>query len=127
MKYIYILKQVIIFILIIIIISAIILSFNKNKKEVITSEYNTEEIINSLDEKTFIEQYIRDNISTLAIDNPILGGSWYVVSIIVNPITHTGEIIYEDGHVQSKANIIYTYQENPQSVVVTKWEVEKVT
>lgn len=79
----------------------------------------------TLDEKLFTEKYIRDNIKTIATDKPVLGGSWYVVSIIVNPIAHTGEVVYEDGHIQSKANLTYSYQKNPQSITVTKWEVVK--
>jgi hypothetical protein len=68
----------------------------------------------TLDEKLFTEKYVRDNIKTIATNKPILGGSWYVTSVVINPIAHTGEIVYEDGHIQSKANIIYTYQNNPQ-------------
>ncbi|MFA6514847.1 MAG: hypothetical protein WCT42_01110 [Candidatus Paceibacterota bacterium] len=79
----------------------------------------------TLDEKLFTEKYIRDNIKTLAINKPVLGGEWYVISVSVNPATHTAEATYEDGHIQSKANIIYTYTKNPQSVKVTKFEVVK--
>ena len=79
----------------------------------------------SLDEKLFTETYIRNNIKTIATNKPVLGGSWYVVSVVANPITHSGEVTYEDGHIQSKANFIYTYQNNPQAVTVTKFEVLK--
>ncbi len=79
----------------------------------------------SLDEKLFAERYIRDNIKTIATNQPVLGGSWYVISVSVNPTTHTAEVIYEDGHIQSKANIIYTYQKTPETITVTKFEVIK--
>lgn len=78
----------------------------------------------TLDEKLFTEKYIRDNIKTIATNKPVLGGSWYVISIVTNPIARTGEITYEDGHIQSKANFIYTYNKSPQSITVTKWEVK---
>jgi hypothetical protein len=78
----------------------------------------------TLDEKLFVEKYIKDNIVTIATDKAVLGGTWYVVSVVVNPIAHTGEVTYEDGHIQSTANFIYAYSDNPQSVVVTKFEVK---
>jgi hypothetical protein len=76
-----------------------------------------------LDEKLFTEQYIRDNIVTIATNKPVLGGTWYVITTIANPIAHTAEVVYEDGHIQSKANIIYTYNKNPQTIAITKFEV----
>lgn len=79
----------------------------------------------TLDEKLFVEKYIRDNIKTVATNKPVLGGSWSTISVVVNPIAHSGEVTYEDGHIQSKANFIYTYQNNPQTVTVTKFEVVK--
>jgi hypothetical protein len=79
----------------------------------------------TLDEKLFAENYIRDNISTIATNKAKLGGKWYVISLKVDTVGKTGEVTYEDGHIQSKAVFTYTYQENPQTVAVTKWEVSK--
>jgi len=76
-----------------------------------------------LAEKTFVEKYIKDNIKTIATNQPVLGGSWYVTSVLVIPSSHAGEVIYEDGHIQSKAKFVYTYEKDPQSVAVTKFEV----
>ena len=79
----------------------------------------------SLDEKLFVEKYIRDNISTIATNAPVLGGSWYVIQVSVNALSHTAEVTYEDGHIESKANIIYNYQKSTNSVEITKFEVVK--
>ena len=79
----------------------------------------------TLDEKLFTEKYIRNNIGTIATNKPVLGGSWYVVSTVINPLAHTGEVTYEDGHIQNKANFIYTYEKNPQNITVTKFELIK--
>lgn len=79
----------------------------------------------SLDEKLFVEKYIRDNIATIATNKAVLGGTWYAITINVTPSTHTGEVTYEDGHIQSKADFIYTYQKDPQSITITKFEVIK--
>lgn len=78
-----------------------------------------------LDEKLFAEKYIRDNIKDIATNKPVLGGSWYVTSVKVNEVAHIGEVTYEDGHIESKATFTYTYQENPQSITVTKWIIVK--
>ena len=79
----------------------------------------------TLDEKLYVEKYVKDNIKTIATNKPVLGGSWYTITVTANPISHSGEVTYEDGHIQSKANFIYTYQNNPQSITFTKFEVIK--
>jgi hypothetical protein len=58
-------------------------------------------------EKYFVENYLKENIVTLSPIKPILGGSWYVVSVTVNTINSTGEVVYEDGHVQEKRDFTY--------------------
>jgi hypothetical protein len=78
-----------------------------------------------LDEKLFTEKYIRDNIGTIATNKAVLGGAWYVTTVNVNPATHTGEVTYEDGHIQNSASFIYTYQKNPQGVNITKFKITK--
>jgi hypothetical protein len=55
-----------------------------------------------------VEKYIRDNIKTIAIEKPVLGGSWYVTSVYVNPSTKTGTVRYEDGHIEKKSNFRYS-------------------
>lgn len=77
----------------------------------------------TLQEKIYTEKYIRDNIVTIATNKPVLGGTWYAISVIVNPTNDTAEVVYEDGHIQSKANLTYKYQKNPEMVTITKFEV----
>jgi hypothetical protein len=71
--------------------------------------YHEKETNIASDDTLIVEQYIRDNIKTLAPESPVLGGSWYVVSIAVDPNTKTGDMIYEDGHIQGKATFFYEY------------------
>jgi len=78
-----------------------------------------------LDEKLFIEKYIKENFQTIVTNKAVLGGTWYIVYININPSTKTGEVTYEDGHIQSKANLIYTYEKNPDKIVITKFEIIK--
>ena len=133
MENIYKTKKIIIIALIIIVIGAVILSIKPKEKEVpIVPDNvyngNVEDVtppVSTVDEKTFVETYIKSNIVTIATNSAVLGGTWYVVSTELNIEANTGEVTYEDGHIQSTATFAYLYQENPQSVTVTKWEVEE--
>jgi len=65
-----------------------------------------------LDDKIIVEKYIRENIKTIAPENAVLGGSWYVTSININSSQKTGVMTYEDGHIQGKASFNYTRDGN---------------
>ncbi len=65
---------------------------------------------NGVQEQALVETYVRDNIKTLAPEQPVLGGSWYVVSITVDAVANTGVVTYEDGHIQGKASFTYTIE-----------------
>ena len=77
----------------------------------------------NMDEKLFVEKYIRDNIGTIATNKAVLGGSWYVADINVNPSTKTGTVTYEDGHIQSKAQFTYTYDKQSGAINFTKFDI----
>ena len=80
----------------------------------------------SLDEKLNVENYIRKNISSITnknSNNPVLGGTWYVVSIEINPNNNTGTVTYEDGHIQNKASFNYTYEQYSQKIKINKFKV----
>jgi hypothetical protein len=70
----------------------------------------------SLDDKIIVEKYIRDNIKTITPEKPVLGGSWYVTLININPSMKTGTMTYEDGHIQGKAN--FNYVRNGKEVFI---------
>lgn len=78
-----------------------------------------------LNEKMFVENYLRENIKEIATNQPVLGGQWYLVKATINPISNTAVIIYEDGHILSEANLIYNYTKDPQAVSITKFEVKE--
>jgi len=79
----------------------------------------------TLDEKLFAEKFTKDNIGIIATNKPVLGGTWYVTTVIATPILHTVEVEYEDGHIQSKASITYKYEKDPQSITISKFEIKK--
>lgn len=79
----------------------------------------------SIDEKLVVEQYVKDSIGTIAINKPVLGGTWYVLSANINSGSKTGEVMYEDGHIQSKATFSYLYNKDAKSVQITKFEIVK--
>ncbi|HAE36909.1 MAG: hypothetical protein UR85_C0003G0085 [Candidatus Nomurabacteria bacterium GW2011_GWF2_35_66] len=78
-----------------------------------------------LDEQLFVENYIRDNIATIVTNKPVLGGTWYTIAISINPSTKTGEVTYEDGHIQSKASFIYSYNKSNGEILFPKFEIKK--
>ncbi len=50
-------------------------------------------------QKGIVENYIRENIGTISPAEPVLGGTWYVVSIDFSNENHVS-VTYEDGHIQ---------------------------
>lgn len=61
-----------------------------------------------LNDQILVEKYFRENIKTLAPEKPVLGGSWYVLSVEINTYKKTGIVVYEDGHIQGKASFHYS-------------------
>ncbi|OGI76379.1 hypothetical protein A3C57_01215 [Candidatus Nomurabacteria bacterium RIFCSPHIGHO2_02_FULL_33_12] len=74
-------------------------------------------------EQVVVEKYIRDNIKTLAPEDPVLGGSWYVVSVSVDSTAKSGEVLYEDGHIQGKANFTYTIIDGVVKIIILNPDV----
>lgn len=68
-------------------------------------------------DKIIVEKYIRDNIKTIAPEKPVLGGSWYITSVSINPSLKTGTMTYEDGHIQGKAS--FNYIRNGEEVLIS--------
>lgn len=66
----------------------------------------------SLDDKIIVEKYIRDNIKTIVPEKTVLGGSWYVIAVNVNPSSKTGSMVYEDGHIQGNKSFSYVRNSN---------------
>ena len=79
---------------------------NNNSEPVTTPE---PQIIQTPDEREVVETYLRENITTLSPIAPVLGGSWYVVSVSIDTEANAGTVTYEDGHIQEKRNFTYIY------------------
>jgi hypothetical protein len=62
-------------------------------------------------ERANVENYLVDSIADLSPVKPVLGGSWYVVSMTVNLEKNTGVVVYEDGHVQENRTFSYAVDE----------------
>ncbi|HUC89143.1 MAG TPA: hypothetical protein VMR49_03905 [Candidatus Paceibacterota bacterium] len=98
-------KKIYFILILILIVIAGFIYFNNKKVNVIVND------------TPMVEQYIRNNIKTLAPESPVLGGSWYVVNVEVNPNTKTGIVVYEDGHIQGKA--FFSYEKIGSEVKIT--------
>ena len=66
----------------------------------------------ALDDKIIVEKYIRDNVKTIVPEKPVLGGSWYITSVNINPSAKTGTMTYEDGHIQGNKSFSYVRNNN---------------
>ena len=78
-----------------------------------------------LEEIQVVEKYVQENIAKIATDSPVLGGSWYVLGVSINPSTKTGEVVYEDGHIQSRGIFEYLYNDLYQDVGIKTFELIK--
>lgn len=78
----------------------------------------------TLGERLSVEKYIKNNIGTIATNSPVLGGSWYTTMVFVNPSNKSGEVTYEDGHIQSKASFTYNYTINPEIITIIDFKVK---
>jgi hypothetical protein len=108
-------KKIIPFVIVFVAIFGV-LYFTKFKKTDIVTPEPVDNVPVVVDDKVVVEKYIRENIKTLAPEQPLLGGTWYVVSVNVNSLNKTGAVIYEDGHIQGTA--IFKYSLNAGSVVI---------
>lgn len=91
-------------------------------KDVKNISYNlnlTDVACTDLVERASVENYLRDNIKTLSPVKPVLGGTWYVVSLTIDLIKNSGTVVYEDGHIQEKRNFLYTTNEKHEVVSLT--------
>ncbi len=73
-----------------------------------------------LTEKITVEKYVRENIQTLFSEEPVLGGTWYVVNLVIDSQANSGIVTYEDGHIQNITSFVYEYSD--QGVVILSSE-----
>jgi hypothetical protein len=76
----------------------------------------------NLEEKIYMEKYVRDHISDIAKEQAVLGGTWYVLSVFIDPNMNKGEVVYEDGHLQAAADFSYEYNKTSSTVNMTNFE-----
>lgn len=77
---------------------------------------------NNLEEKLEIEKYVRENIKDIATNEEVLGGTWYVTEVSVDPNTKTGEVSYEDGHIASTSTFKYEYNKENMSTKILEFK-----
>ncbi len=71
---------------------------------------------------TTIEDYVRQNISSLSPEKEVLGGTFYVTNIEAQD--GTGTVKYEDGHVAYIADFTYTI-DGSEKVTITSFKPRK--
>jgi len=78
-----------------------------------------------LNERISVEKYVRGNIATISDTPPVLGGSWYVVSLDLQTGENTGSVVYEDGHIQESLRFSYEVSNETVSVTLLSSEESK--
>lgn len=121
-------KKQFVFLIVLLIFLALLVGFivffqtKKDSGEEINKEENV--LVNSVDEKVSVEKYIRENIKDISPENEVLGGIWYVVDLQLDLEKNTGKVIYEDGHIQKKANFKYIFDSQFKKVFINEFEIE---
>jgi hypothetical protein len=77
----------------------------------------TDVACSDLDDRLIVESYVRANIGSIAPIKPVLGGTWYVTAVQIDPSKDLGTVSYEDGHIAGSAS--FRYERTGQSVMVT--------
>ena len=99
---------------IIVVIVIFVFLFKNKKTEIIENPPIPEE----QNDKIIVEKYIRDNIKTIVPEKPVLGGSWYATLVDINPLTKTGTMTYEDGHIQGSKSFSYIRNNNEVQIIL---------
>lgn len=69
-----------------------------------------------------IESYVTQNISLLSPEKEVLGGTFYVTKIEVEPEEKKGYVEYEDGHVAFAADFTYT-ADDVEGITITSFVI----
>ncbi len=77
----------------------------------------------SLNERLVVEKYLRENIKEIATNSPVLGGNWYLISSQINTFEDQANIVYEDGHIQSKAEVKYSFDPKTSDIKIIEFKV----
>lgn len=59
-------------------------------------------------ERENVEEYLRANISRISPISAVLGGTWYVLSVVIDSEKNSGTVEYEDGHILENRHFSYT-------------------
>lgn len=97
----------------------------KDKTQLTPSNTMWQKDCGELNELLAVEDYVRSNISTIATNDAVLGGTWYATKINISTNNNTGTVEYEDGHIQSVAIFSYDFNTNNDSVSIKNFEVQK--
>ena len=100
---------------IILILSLVLLLKNKNS-EIVQIPVAPQIVDEEINDEIIVEKYIRDNVKNIVLEEPVLGGSWYITLIDINPSTKTGTMTYEDGHIQGESSFKYT--RNGEEIII---------
>ena len=113
-----------VFILIIIVMALVLLSNSKsgmnNYGE--TEKFELENGVNEIDEKNenraSIENYLKDNISSLSPEKEVMGGKFYITNISWLGSDRV-RVEYEDGHIALRAEVVAKVENNEEVEIMS--------
>ncbi len=92
----------------------------KDKSKIDYSSLNLTDVsCDDLTERDNVESYVRTNINKISPVKPVLGGTWYALSVNIDPAKNSGNVTYEDGHLQEKKTFTYVVDEKGGVVSLT--------
>lgn len=114
-------KDILILVLFVIVVICVFKFSSDTNKENIVLQEPKDFTQKENNESDVVTKYVQDNIKTIATNSPVMGGSWYTVSIAIDPNLNAGSVVYEDGHIQSTAKFTYKYSNT--AVTIDTFEV----
>jgi len=95
----------------------------ENQKNILSPSNNPNAQILSIEVQSKVENYIRENISTLSKEKEVLGGKFYVTKITFIS-SNEALVEYEDGHIALKATMGFSVDEKGDVRVTDDEEIK---
>lgn len=88
---------------------------------VVHKYYNSDNsaVMDDATEINIVSEYIKSHINDLALEKPILGGTWYITDVQVDPVNNSGSATYEDGHIQGRIVFKYNIDSKTNNISIT--------
>lgn len=77
---------------------------------------NKDKSLSYVDELDIVSNYVSEHTEEIITEKPVLGGTWYILSLNIDSINDTGNMVYEDGHIQGGLDFKYEIDEKLREI-----------